>query len=409
MNESEPQRTIYFAWLYTNWGGAQIFLLAIMKIARPQWDIRVILPRASSPDFLRFLDDLGVPYEFVEASLDQSPARGLIEKLMRQKRRVTAEREILRRLNRYDLKRNILHIEAAPWQSWQLLLILSLRGANVFLTLHNFLSRASFFRETLWKARLQFVSRLRGIHFIASNLDTKERLRGWVSDKFWQDVTVAHTCVDPVQISAAAASDFEKREIRARHSIPQDKFVVLCVGQFVDRKGRWVFLEAAKELAAKNDQYVFIWLSPADADAADRSRIDSYGLGDRFRIVRSSTVGESRIDVLKFFNVANVFALPSFVEGLPIALLEAMALGIPAVSTNVFAIPEAVKHLETGLLVEAGDSKALASAIEQIRSDRDMAEKLSGAGREFVLANFDERDAARKCLAAYERCFERGK
>lgn len=72
-------------------------------------------------------------------------------------------------------------------------------------------------------------------------------------------------------------------------------------------------------------------------------------------------IGSTRLDILRFFRIAGIFALSSFVEGLPIALLEGMALGIPSISTRINGIPEAIKHMETGILIEAGDSGWLAS------------------------------------------------
>jgi glycosyltransferase involved in cell wall biosynthesis len=103
--------------------------------------------------------------------------------------------------------------------------------------------------------------------------------------------------------------------------------------------------------------------------------------------------------------MANAFALPSYVEGLPIALLEAMALGLPSVSTNVFAIPEALKHRETGLLVDAGDSQALADAIIELKRSDKLRRSLSQEGRNFVMTNFDEREASRIAIQAYKECF----
>jgi glycosyltransferase involved in cell wall biosynthesis len=125
------------------------------------------------------------------------------------------------------------------------------------------------------------------------------------------------------------------------------------------------------------------------------------------RIVHSPTVGKERVDVLSFFRIADVFTLPSYVEGLPIALLEAMALQRPSISTNVYAIPEAVKHLETGILIEAGDADALAEWILKLRDDPDLRARLAAAGREFVTTNFDERDAAATAIAEYKEALGR--
>ena len=111
--------------------------------------------------------------------------------------------------------------------------------------------------------------------------------------------------------------------------------------------------------------------------------------------------------MLSFFRVADAFALPSYVEGLPIALLEAMALERPSISTNVYAIPEAVKDNETGLLIEAGDAHGLADAILKLKSDPTLRARLGADGRRFVIEHFDERDAAATAIAAYEDALNR--
>ena len=72
----------------------------------------------------------------------------------------------------------------------------------------------------------------------------------------------------------------------------------------------------------------------------------------------SDQIGTEHVDLFKLLRLADVFALPSYVEGLPISIIEAMALGIPTISTNINAIPEAIKHLETGILIEAGNSRS---------------------------------------------------
>lgn len=401
----EKKRQLIFLWTYLSWGGAQIYFLAIIKQALGEWDVVVILPRGSSEDLLRFFDELGVRYEFIDAVLDTQSANTLKRKAGRQIRRIRAETVTLLYLRRFDLRKSILHIETAPWQSWLLLTALSLRGANVFVTLHNYLEGGNGFRRSVWKWRMRFISRLPGFHIFTSNQDTKDRFRGWFTDAFHETINVTYTAVNPEQIAEAASA--YPAEVRQRFSVPEHKFVVVCVGQFIDRKGRWVFLEAAKMAAARDDQLAFVWLMPQLPDKTDQIRIDEYELGERFMPVLSSSVG-GRIDVLKFFKIGNVFALPSFVEGLPIALLEAMALGIPSISTNVFAIPEAIRHNETGLLIEAGDSEALANAILRLKGDADLRRSLADNGRRYVLENFDERVSAETAIRSYEKAVTDG-
>nr|MBA2737959.1 glycosyltransferase family 4 protein [Pyrinomonadaceae bacterium] len=203
-------------------------------------------------------------------------------------------------------------------------------------------------------------------------------------------------------IDAAISENINRQEILEKYNLPSNKFLILCVGQFIDRKGRWTFLDAAKKVCEKNDDILFVWVSNSKPNAEDLRKADEYGLGENFRLIISDEIGNDRTDLLRFFRLADVFALPSYVEGLPISLLEAMALGIPSISTNVYAIPEAVKNLETGILIEAGDDDALVNAILTLKNDDKLRKKLSKNGRAWVLKNFDEREAARIVIAAYK-------
>ena len=399
---------LVFVWNYLSWGGAQIYFLAIIKLARETWDILVILPEGSSSEIVRYLDELGIEYRFVPYHLDFDPAPTIGRKLSRQINRMKIEYRTFMALREFDVRDTVFHIETAPWQSVAFLSAMARRKAKVFVTLHNFLPDAPTWRKAIWKSRLQFVSRLAGINFFASNNDTKERLRGWVSDRFWDRIRVTFTAVDPQQIETAATAPFDRSDMLSRHGIPSDDFVVLCVGQFIDRKGRWIFLEAAAEIVRSTPAISFVWLTPQMPSAGDRTRIDAYGLGDKFHLVLSETLGKDRLDVLTFFRIADAFTLPSYVEGLPIALLEAMALERPSISTRVYAIPEAVKDMQTGLLIDAGDASALAAAILTLRNDPELRRRLASAGREYVIKHFDERDAAAKAIEAYEEALTGG-
>ena len=145
-------------------------------------------------------------------------------------------------------------------------------------------------------------------------------------------------------------------------------------------------------------------MTPArGARAADEigQKIEEFGLGDRFTLINSDEVGPEHIDLFKLVRTADVFVLPSFVEGLPISLLEAMALQIPCVSTRVNAIPEAIIDGETGCLIEAGDSQALAETLFKLEKDFGLRKKLAEAGRELVLQKFSEKEVAKIAVDRY--------
>ena len=97
-----------------------------------------------------------------------------------------------------------------------------------------------------------------------------------------------------------------------------------------------------------------------------------------------------------------VFAIASRFEGLPMVLLEALALGIPVVTTDAGGIGEVIKHGETGLLVPKDDPHALAEAIERVLMDDDLAARLAKNGRELVEGVFHIASTASSLHSAYE-------
>ena len=87
---------------------------------------------------------------------------------------------------------------------------------------------------------------------------------------------------------------------------------------------------------------------------------------------------------------ADLFVLPSFAEGVPVVLMEAMAQEIPVISTRITGIPELIEHEKTGLLVTPGNVGELAEAIIRVLEDSSLGEKLGTEGRKAVLSEFNQ-------------------
>ena len=387
-----------YAWNYLEWGGAQVHILAIIKEARKHFDVIVALPEASDKKIIGYLNDLGVDHVLFKGRNDMGPAPSIGRKVVRRLRKMHSEWSMIRCLSKIGLSNTIVHVDLLPHSSLSALTWLA-RRTHVFITSHNALPPVSEKRERLWKRRGKKIARFPTFHVFCSNEHAKRYFAEHYPPELAERIEVTYTSINPEEIDEVRMSDFDREGWRRRLGIPSDAFVVLTVGNFIDRKGRWTLLDAAARVntGPHNDIY-FLWLTPFLPQGEDAERVRSYELGPRFQTVLSDNVGTERADVLRFFRIADTFTLPSFVEGLPIALLEGMAMGLPSISTNVYAIPEAVIDGTTGLLIEAGDDAALADAVIRLRTDPGLRDRLAETGREYVIRHFDERAVAEKVL-----------
>ena len=114
-----------------------------------------------------------------------------------------------------------------------------------------------------------------------------------------------------------------------------------------------------------------------------------------------------RTDARMLLDAADVFVLPSRQEGLPLAALEAMDLGLPVVGTDVLGTAEVVVHGETGGLVPLRDTRALADALAELLAAPELRAHHGGAGRRRYLADFTAKRMAADTFAVYEDVLRR--
>ena len=397
-------RRVIYAWNYVEWGGAQIHFLALIKEARREFDVVVVLPKGTDSQFHHFLNALKIECVEFEPAVDLAPTETIFDRFRRRRRRLKSEHRMISEIRRIGTQNAIIHTDLIPTQSL-LSLIRLCRLTDVFITSHNALPQVSITRWYWMRWKFYVLSAFGGVRVFCTNKHAAEYFKKLYAKKVADRITITYDSINPEEIEGARASDFDRSRILSELNIDAKKFIVLAVGRFIDRKGRWTFLDAAKRVTSQCDDIDFVWLTPAIPSESDRIEIDSYNIGDRFHLVHASSIGGRRDDVLRFFRVGDIYAQPSFVEGLPISLLEAMAIGLPSISTNVYGIPEAIINEKTGLLIEPGDPDSLAAAILNMKNDPDLRRRLADAGREHVLRSFDEREAARIAISEYKRAF----
>jgi glycosyltransferase involved in cell wall biosynthesis len=164
-------------------------------------------------------------------------------------------------------------------------------------------------------------------------------------------------------------------------------FRVVTVGRLAPEKGLMVLLEALLRLQESGIDVALSVVGSGRHEAAIADFVARNGLGERV-----SLVGEVPADqVPGLLREADAFCLPSFAEGVPMAIVEAMAIGIPVVSTQVGGIPEVVIAGTTGICVPAGRSDLLAEGIAALATDPERGLAFSTAARRRVEELYDAR------------------
>jgi glycosyltransferase involved in cell wall biosynthesis len=190
--------------------------------------------------------------------------------------------------------------------------------------------------------------------------------------------------------------DAETAALRFNVGIPAGRSVVGIVGRVVREKGYREFLAMAQSVVRAGADAGFLVIGdtmPSDRDQfgpAFRALVRQAGLADRF--VFTGNVD----DVPRYLQLMDIFVLPSYREGLPRSILEAMAMALPVVATNIRGCREAVVQNETGLIVPPKDSTALAQAVSYLISHPEVARKMGAAGRNRACQVFDERQVQRR-------------
>ncbi len=398
-------KKLFYIWNYLEWGGAQIYFFGLMEEMKNYSDVIALMPIGSNEQLLKFLDNLQIPYKFFNGHTDTKPAPTLVRKIQRHWNKIYCEFVMLKYLSKFDFRDSVIHIEIAPWQSLLALLWLC-RKAKVFVTIHNSILPVPKHRYFIWHAKFRILAGLKNFHIFTANKDAKESLRSLVPQSFFKKIKITSAYINPEEVNKALQTKINHAEICEKYNLPKNKFLVFCVGQFIDRKGRWVFMKAAQKLKKTNSDMSFVWISNSKLNEEDLQKVKNFGLDEDFVLITSEQVGTEHIDLFYLLRLAGIFSLPSFVEGLPISLLEAMALGIPSVSSNINGIPEAVKHLETGYLIEPGNIQELVNAIQTLKDKPDLRGKLSKNGREYVLTNFSQQKVAKIAAENYIKSFQ---
>ena len=206
----------------------------------------------------------------------------------------------------------------------------------------------------------------------------RSQLMGLSAHEHWAKLHVVHCGVDTEQFACDGGR-------------PADEALrVVNVGRLVDRKGQALLLEALAELRSGGLDVRATIIG--DGREGDRLRALAGRLGIDAAVEFTGAVGQD--DIRGYYERADVFCAPSFAEGVPVVMMEAMAMGLPVVATRVMGVPELVEEGVTGRLVPPGRADLLAEAIRALARDPAERVRLGERGREKVAAEFDVHGSA---------------
>jgi colanic acid/amylovoran biosynthesis glycosyltransferase len=219
--------------------------------------------------------------------------------------------------------------------------------------------------------------KVRAARFVVCVSDfTRSQLMALVDEAHWDKVHVVHCGIDPEQFAPPEAAR------------PADEVTrILTVGRLDNMKGIPVLIEAMAELRRRGAQVELTVVG----DGPDRDHLqrlaERAGVGGY--IAWPGSVGQDAIRA--HYHAADIFCLPSFAEGVPVVLMEAMSTGLPVVANHITGIPELVVNEVNGLLVRPGRTDLLVAALETLVDDAELRSRLGRAGREKVLREFESR------------------
>lgn len=220
-------------------------------------------------------------------------------------------------------------------------------------------------------------------------------------------VETIYNGVDTFHYSPTRFSAEDRAAYREQFGIPADAPVIGIMGRLVREKGFFEFFEAAAEVLKSHPDCWFMVVGDLLPSDYDGKRDELKNHVDRLGVTgRTVFVGMVQ-DPAPPLNAMDIFCLPSYREGMPISLLEAMAMELPCIATDIRGCREEVVDGETGWLVPARDAAALADRVSWMLNHPAERQEMGRAGRLRVLAQFDIRRVVDHQLEIYRRLVAR--
>ena len=202
----------------------------------------------------------------------------------------------------------------------------------------------------------------------------------------WDKLLVSRLGVDPRLFSPVPRGD------------TPEVFEILCVGRLTPAKGQHLLIDAMERLAQLGWRVRLRLVGGGADETSLRQRAAE--IENPESVIFEGGVNQNHIRDL--YSKADVFCIASFAEGIPVVLMEAMAMGIPCVTTYVAGIPELIRDGIDGLLVAPSDLDGLVEALAKLMGDVNLRERIGKSGRARVLEQYDLRKNVEKLATIFD-------
>ena len=197
------------------------------------------------------------------------------------------------------------------------------------------------------------------------------------------NIRTIHNGIDCLAVSGSDHGLANRAEVRKEFGIPAGHSLVIHVAGFRPEKGRFLLVKAADIILREKPEVTFLLVGKGELEPAVRGEVQAQQLGGNV------VFAGYRSDIPRLLQASDLFVLSSDYEGMPVSLLEAMAAGVPVVSTAVGGIPEVVTDGVHGLLVHPGAPQELAQKVLTLLGDEDLRHGMGKAGARLISQKFE--------------------
>lgn len=276
--------------------------------------------------------------------------------------------------------------------------------ARVPVRIHTFTGQVWATRAGARRAALKKIDRLIAAldtHILVDSLSQRDFLRAERVLAPTQGVVLAHGSVAGVDASRFRPDPVKRASVRARLGIAGDAIVFLFVGRLTREKGVLELAHAFAQIAAERPDAVLLVVGP-----------DEEGLGAAMRHACGPAAGRlvlaaQTAEPESYMAASDVFCLPSYREGFGSVIIEAAAVGLPAIGSRIYGVTDAIDEGRTGLLVDPQEATSLAGAMRDLAADTALRARLAYAARERALSDFSSSAISRALVDFYAAALAR--